>query len=127
LKAVASYFASAISPGWTPTRISSSRATQRTTWSRGPTTLLARRWRTPTGWNSPVTFFQRLDDKVVTPAQSESMVAAMKRRGVPVEYHAFEGEGHGFREAATIETCLDAELAFYGRVFGFGQGRPADG
>jgi dipeptidyl aminopeptidase/acylaminoacyl peptidase len=73
--------------------------------------------------NSPVIFFQGLDDKVVTPAQSESMVAAMKRRGVPVEYHAFEGEGHGFRKAATIERCLEAELAFYGRVFGFGPAR----
>ena len=71
--------------------------------------------------NSPVIFFQGLDDKVVTPAQSEAMVAALKRRGVPVEYHAFEGEGHGFRRAATIERCLEAELAFYGRVFGFGQ------
>ncbi|WP_284617636.1 prolyl oligopeptidase family serine peptidase [Aquabacterium humicola] len=69
--------------------------------------------------NAPVIFFQGLDDKVVTPAQSESMVAAMKRRGVPVEYHAFEGEGHGFRKAATIEACMEAELAFYGRVFGF--------
>jgi len=73
--------------------------------------------------NSPVIFFQGLDDKVVTPAQSESMVAAMKRRDIPVEYHAFEGEGHGFRKAATIETCLEAELAFYRRVFGFGQAR----
>lgn len=70
--------------------------------------------------NAPVIFFQGLDDRVVTPAQSEAMVAVMKRRGVPVEYHAFEGEGHGFRKAATIETCLEAELAFYGRVFGFG-------
>jgi dipeptidyl aminopeptidase/acylaminoacyl peptidase len=69
--------------------------------------------------NTPVIFFQGLDDRVVTPDQSESMVAAMKRRGVPVEYHAFEGEGHGFRKAATIETCLQAELAFYARVFGF--------
>lgn len=70
--------------------------------------------------NAPVIFFQGLDDKVVTPDQSESMVAAMKRRGVPVEYHAFEGEGHGFRKAGTIERCLEAELAFYRRVFGFG-------
>jgi dipeptidyl aminopeptidase/acylaminoacyl peptidase len=69
--------------------------------------------------NCPVIFFQGLDDKVVTPGQSESMVAAMKRRGVPVEYHAFEGEGHGFRRAGTIERCLEAELAFYARVFGF--------
>jgi dipeptidyl aminopeptidase/acylaminoacyl peptidase len=73
--------------------------------------------------NSPVIFFQGLEDKVVTPAQSESMVAAMKRRGVPVEYHAFEGEGHGFRKAATIERCLEAELALYESVFGFGPTR----
>lgn len=69
--------------------------------------------------NAPVIFFQGLDDKVVTPAQSESMAAAMQRRGVAVEYHAFAGEGHGFRRAATIAHCLEAELAFYGRVFGF--------
>ncbi len=77
--------------------------------------------------DSPVIFFQGLDDKVVTPAQSESMVAAMRKRGVPVEYHAFEGEGHGFRRAATIETCLEAELAFYGRVLGFGRAGSTNG
>ena len=37
---------------------------------------------------------------------------------MPVAYLAFEGEQHGFRQAATI-TVMAAELAFYGRVLGF--------
>lgn len=72
----------------------------------------------------PVIFFQGLDDKVVPPIQSEAMVAAMKSRGVPVAYVAFEGEGHGFRRKETTERALGAELAFYARVFGF---EPAGG
>ena len=59
----------------------------------------------------------------VVPAQSETMVAAMRSRGVPVAYLAFEGEGHGFRKLETIRRSLEAELYFYGRVFGF---TPAD-
>ena len=68
-------------------------------------------------------FFQGLDDKVVVPAQSEVMVRALKERGIPVAYLAFEGEGHGFRRLETIRRTLEAELYFYGRVFGF---EPAD-
>jgi dipeptidyl aminopeptidase/acylaminoacyl peptidase len=70
----------------------------------------------------PIIFFQGLEDKVVLPNQSEMMVEAMKKKGVPVEYHAFEGEQHGFRKADTIKRVLEAELAFYGRVFGFSPG-----
>jgi hypothetical protein len=40
-----------------------------------------------------------------------------------VAYLAFEGEQHGFRKAATIVRSLEAELYFYGAVFGFA---PAD-
>jgi dipeptidyl aminopeptidase/acylaminoacyl peptidase len=71
----------------------------------------------------PVIFFQGLDDKAVPPAQSATMVRALKDRGIPVAYLTFEGEGHGFRKAETIRRCLEAELYFYGRVFGF---EPAD-
>jgi len=67
----------------------------------------------------PVIFLQGLDDKVVPPNQAEAMVAALRAKGLPVAYLAFEGEGHGFRKAATIKRALEAELAFYGRVFGF--------
>jgi dipeptidyl aminopeptidase/acylaminoacyl peptidase len=71
----------------------------------------------------PMIFFQGLDDKVVPPAQSESMVQALRSRGIPVAYLAFEGEGHGFRRQENIRRSLEAELLFYAQVFGF---RPAD-
>lgn len=66
----------------------------------------------------PMIFFQGQDDKVVPPPQSEHIVTALKARGVPVAYLAFEGEGHGFRKAANIQRALEAELYFYGRLFG---------
>jgi len=72
----------------------------------------------------PIIFFQGLDDAVVPPNQAELMVEALRRKGLPVAYLAFEGEQHGFRRAETIQTVLRAELAFYGRIFGFA---PADG
>ncbi len=69
--------------------------------------------------NCPVIFFQGLEDKVVPPNQAEAMVAALKAQNLPVAYLAFEGEGHGFRQAATIKRVLESELVFYGKVFGF--------
>lgn len=63
--------------------------------------------------------FQGLDDEVVPPNQSERMYAAVRRRKLPVAYVAFEGEGHGFRQAKNIKRAMEAELYFYGRVFGF--------
>lgn len=71
----------------------------------------------------PVIFFQGLEDRVVPPNQSETMVAALRERGVPVAYLAYEGEGHGFRQAANIKRTMEAELSFYGQVLGF---TPAD-
>ena len=66
----------------------------------------------------PVIFFQGRDDAVVPPSQAERMVAALRARGVAVELIVFDGEGHGFRRAETIQTALEAELAFYTRVLG---------
>jgi dipeptidyl aminopeptidase/acylaminoacyl peptidase len=68
-------------------------------------------------------FFQSLEDAVVPPAQAETMVEALRHKGLPVAYLAFAGEQHGFRRAETIQTVLRAELTFYGRIFGFD---PAD-
>jgi hypothetical protein len=31
----------------------------------------------------------------------------------------FAGEQHGFRKAETIKRTLEAELSFYGQIFGF--------
>ncbi|MGH9203739.1 MAG: S9 family peptidase, partial [Vicinamibacterales bacterium] len=67
--------------------------------------------------------FQGLEDKVVPPNQAEMMADAARRKGLPVAYVAFEGEQHGFRKAETIVRSLQAELYFYGAVFGF---EPAD-
>lgn len=67
----------------------------------------------------PVIFFQGLEDKVVPPNQAEMMVQALRAKGIPVAYIAFEGEQHGFRHAKNIKRALDGELYFYSRVFGF--------
>ncbi len=67
----------------------------------------------------PVIFFQGLEDKIVPPNQAEMMVAALKAKGLPVAYVAYEGEQHGFRRAENIKRTLDGEFYFYSRVFGF--------
>jgi dipeptidyl aminopeptidase/acylaminoacyl peptidase len=69
--------------------------------------------------SAPVIVFQGLDDPVVPPAQAELIVDALKERGIEHEYHAYEGESHGFRKAETIIDALNAELRFYGRILGF--------
>ncbi len=69
--------------------------------------------------NVPVIFFQGLEDKIVPPNQAEMMVEALRQKGLPVAYITFEGEQHGFRQAANIKRALDGELYFYARVFGF--------
>ena len=71
----------------------------------------------------PLILFQGLEDKVVPPNQSEMVADALRRKGRPVAYLAFEGEQHGFRKAENIIRSLEAELYFYGAVFGFA---PAD-
>jgi dipeptidyl aminopeptidase/acylaminoacyl peptidase len=66
----------------------------------------------------PLILFQGLEDTVVPPAQSQLMYDALRSRGVPAAYLPFPGEQHGFRRASTIIAVAEAELAFYGRVFG---------
>jgi len=71
----------------------------------------------------PVIVLQGLDDAIVPPEQAEVIVAALEKRGLPYAYLAFPGEQHGFRKAENIVRSQEAELYFYGRVFGFA---PAD-
>jgi dienelactone hydrolase len=63
--------------------------------------------------SKPVIFFQGSEDAVVPPNQTEVMVEALRRNGNAVGYFLFAGEQHGFRQAANIKRCLDAELMFY--------------
>jgi dipeptidyl aminopeptidase/acylaminoacyl peptidase len=74
----------------------------------------------------PVIFFQGLEDKVVPPNQAETMVEALRAKGIPVAYLPFEGEQHGFRQARNIKRALDGELYFYSRVFGFELAEPVE-
>ena len=74
------------------------------------------------GIGVPMIVFQGLEDRVVPPNQAELMVEALRGRGLPVAYIAFEGEQHGFRMAGNIRRSLEAELYFYSRVFGFTPG-----
>mgnify|MGYP000029014938 CR=1 FL=1 len=74
------------------------------------------------GFTAPMIVLQGSEDRIVPPNQSRMIVEALEERGVPVAYLEFAGEQHGFRQAATLIRALEAELAFYGRVFGF---RPA--
>jgi dipeptidyl aminopeptidase/acylaminoacyl peptidase len=71
----------------------------------------------------PIILLQGLEDRVVPPNQSTMMAGAARAKGLPVAYLTFEGEQHGFRKAETIVRSLQAELYFYGAVFGF---RPSD-
>lgn len=73
--------------------------------------------------NCPVIFFQGLEDKVVPPNQAQAMVEALKNKGVPVAYIAYEGEQHGFRKAENIKRTIDGEYLFFATIFGF---EPAD-
>ena len=71
----------------------------------------------------PLIILQGLEDMVVPPSQAEVMVEALRAKGLPFAYLAFEGEQHGFRKAQNIRRSLEAELYFYAKVFGFD---PAD-
>ncbi|MEE8362435.1 MAG: S9 family peptidase, partial [Dehalococcoidia bacterium] len=78
------------------------------------------------GLSCPVILLQGLEDRVVPPAQAERMADALRERGVPFAYLAFEGEQHGFRRAENVQRALEAELYFYSRVFGFELADPVE-
>ena len=66
---------------------------------------------------------QGADDPIVPPNQAYMIRDALRAKGAPVAMIEFPGEGHGFRRAENIIRAKEAELYFYGRVFGF---TPAD-
>ena len=67
---------------------------------------------------TPMLFLQGLEDKVVPPNQSERMFIELRNKEIPTAYVAYEGEGHGFRQAENIIHALESELYFYGKIFG---------
>ena len=101
------------------TRTSSSRAT-----TTGSSALAeaascgasARRSTTPTRIRAPVIVLQGLEDQVVPPSQSEVVVEALERNGIP---HAYLPSRASSTASArpTIARAAEAELAFYLEVF----------
>ncbi len=75
------------------------------------------------GLDCAMLLLQGEDDAVVPPGQATAMAAAVRAKGKPVAMLLFPGEGHGFRSAATRRAATEAQLSFYGQVFGF---EPAD-
>jgi dipeptidyl aminopeptidase/acylaminoacyl peptidase len=71
----------------------------------------------------PVLVLQGAEDRIVPAVQAEQIVDALWERHLPHAYVLFPGEDHGFRDAANIIRAFEAELSFYGQVFGFA---PAD-
>jgi dipeptidyl aminopeptidase/acylaminoacyl peptidase len=71
----------------------------------------------------PVLILQGAEDRVVPPSQAEEIVDALWEKHLPHAYLLFPGEDHGFRAAENIIRSFEAELSFYGQIFGF---RPAD-
>jgi dipeptidyl aminopeptidase/acylaminoacyl peptidase len=71
------------------------------------------------GISCPMLLLQGDQDRVVPPHQSEIMVEALRRKGLPYAYVLFEGEQHGFRKAESTRVALESELSFYAQVLGF--------
>ena len=67
----------------------------------------------------PVLILQGAEDRIVPPAQAQQIVDALFEKHLPHAYLLFPGEDHGFRSAETIVRSFEAELSFYGQIFGF--------
>jgi dipeptidyl aminopeptidase/acylaminoacyl peptidase len=67
----------------------------------------------------PFLLLQGLDDVICPPVQCERLLERLPGRGVRHAYLTFEGESHGFRKEETLIAALEAELSFFGQVFGF--------
>ncbi|MEZ0165566.1 prolyl oligopeptidase family serine peptidase [Kineococcus sp. LSe6-4] len=71
------------------------------------------------GLSCPVLLLQGADDPVVPRRQAEAFADALHRKGLPHALVVFPGEQHGFRRAENVVASLEAELSFYGQVWGF--------
>ena len=56
----------------------------------------------------PIALFQGTEDRVVPRDQSDTLAESLRARGVPHEYHVYEGEGHGWRKRETIDAFYTA-------------------
>ncbi|HYO12341.1 MAG TPA: S9 family peptidase [Thermoanaerobaculia bacterium] len=60
----------------------------------------------------PLIVLQGANDPRVLKVESDEIVEAVRKKGVPVEYILFENEGHGFSRKETQEKAYEATLRF---------------
>jgi len=60
----------------------------------------------------PLLVVQGANDPRVLQVESDELVAAVRKNGVPVEYVIFPDEGHGFQKKANRITAAEAYLSF---------------
>jgi dipeptidyl aminopeptidase/acylaminoacyl peptidase len=65
--------------------------------------------------HDPLLLLHGTDDEVVPIGQSEAMFAALTALGRTVEFHAYEGEGHGWGRPDVVVDELERTAAFLGR------------
>ncbi|MFQ5654252.1 MAG: S9 family peptidase [Planctomycetota bacterium] len=63
----------------------------------------------------PLLVVQGANDPRVLKVESDEIVAAVKKNGVPVDYLVFDDEGHGFRNKKNRITAAQAYLTFLDR------------
>jgi dipeptidyl aminopeptidase/acylaminoacyl peptidase len=63
----------------------------------------------------PLLVLQGANDPRVLKAESDDIVAAVKKKGVPVEYIVFDDEGHGFTKRKNQLKGYQATLEFLDR------------
>jgi 3-methyladenine DNA glycosylase AlkC len=66
----------------------------------------------PTRSAAPLLVVQGANDPRVLQVESDEIVAAVKKNGVPVEYVVFPDEGHGFQKKSNRITASETYLAF---------------
>lgn len=64
---------------------------------------------------APLLVLQGSADNVVPRAQSDALVAAVRAAGGTVEYHVYDGEGHGWSRAEVVVDELERTWAFLRR------------
>jgi dipeptidyl aminopeptidase/acylaminoacyl peptidase len=64
---------------------------------------------------TPLLVLQGDADEVVPKAQADALVDGLRRRNVPVEYHVYEGEGHGWSGPEAVADELERAEAFLNR------------
>ncbi|TMR30276.1 S9 family peptidase [Nonomuraea zeae] len=68
--------------------------------------------------SGPCLMLHGLEDAIVDVSQAERFTAELDKHGKQWALLTFPGEQHGWRREETIVAVLEAELAFYGLIFG---------